>query len=296
MDLPHLAISSVQKTLAFQREAVSIIAHQYETDEFSKNQLVQLLNTLYNTSIYHRGKIVLCGIGKSYKIAAKLVATLNSLAIQSSILHPLEALHGDLGMLREGDALIFVTASGNTPELLNLLPHISLNIPIVLLTCCRESKLSKSVQVKSILYAELPPHLKEDSIHGLPAPTVSATVTLALADATILALSELIEADLAKRKVSFSMNHPGGSIGASLSHLNVNMLKQQQSELPTEGTILTLLEHKENYRSSSSSLLSLSQIASSTSRGPNSYIPSSNAISISSPSSSDYDDDAPSKS
>lgn len=241
------ALLSVNDTLANQSEAIQNLNSQYRRDAYSQQQLLQSLDTLFAT-VAARGKIVVSGIGKSYKIATKLVATLNSLSIHSHVLHPSEALHGDLGVLHEGDCLVLLTASGNTPELLQLLPHVSKSIPIILLTCSKSSKLSAHPQVGSLLYAELPPHLKEDTIHGIPAPTVSTTLSLALADATILALSEMIEADLLKRKKQFSMKHPGGSIGSDLSHLNDNLIKKQD-ELASIGLQV-----------SSSSLLSLNNI------------------------------------
>ena len=83
---------------------------------------------MYNTIVANNGKIVITGVGKSYKLGLKLVATLNSLSIQSSSLHPTEALHGDLGLIDQNrDCLIMVTSSGNTPELIQLLPHLSSN-------------------------------------------------------------------------------------------------------------------------------------------------------------------------
>lgn len=240
------ALRSVCATLSREEEAVLRLALQYRTNEWSQVQLLNSLEILFRTH-ERRGKIVVCGIGKLFKVATKLVATLNSLSILSQELHPAEALHGDLGMLRENDCIILLTASGNTPELLLLLPHVSKNIPIVLLTSNKKLKLSSHPQIRSLLYAELPPHLKEDSIHGLPAPTVSMTLALALADATVLALSEMIDSDVLRRKKVFSMKHPGGSIGADLSHLNDNLVSTEDSKKAFGG-------------SHSSSILSLTDI------------------------------------
>ncbi|CUM52558.1 uncharacterized protein AC631_04305 [Debaryomyces fabryi] len=246
------ALNSINKTLGSQREAMSHLVDQYSKSGYSQINLLNSLEILFQ-SILRGGKVVVSGIGKSFKISSKLVATLNSLSIQSAALHASEGLHGDLGIIRENDALIFVTASGNTPELLQLLPHIPKSIPIILLTCSRNSKLSNHPQVNSMLYADLPSNLNEESIHGIPAPTVSATLSMVLADATILALSEMIEEDALKRKKLFSMKHPGGSIGADLSHLNENLVKLTTSDIKSTARTFSL-------NTNSSSLLSLNQL------------------------------------
>mmetsp|Transcript_1076 Transcript_1076/g.1084 ORF Transcript_1076/g.1084 Transcript_1076/m.1084 type:complete len:390 (+) Transcript_1076:18-1187(+) len=246
------ALNSINKTLGSQSEAMSHLVNQYSKSGYSQINLLNSLEILFQ-SILRGGKIVVSGIGKSFKISSKLVATLNSLSIQSATLHASEGLHGDLGIIRENDVLIFVTASGNTPELLQLLPHIPKSIPIILLTCSRNSQLSNHPQVNSMLYADLPSSLNEESIHGIPAPTVSATLSMVLADATILALSEMIEEDALKRKKLFSMKHPGGSIGADLSHLNENFVKLSTSDVKSTARSFSL-------NTNSSSLLSLNQL------------------------------------
>lgn len=253
--LAATALHSVNSTLENESEAVQNLALQYQEDSESQSELINALRIFYETNA-RGGKIVACGIGKSYKIATKTVATFKSLSIGSDILHPSEALHGDLGLLNDRDCLLFFTASGNTPELLQLLPHISLQIPIVLLTCNKVSQLSVQSQVRCLLFADLPEHLKETNVHGIPAPTISTTLSLALADAVALALAEMITSDHLKRKKMFSMKHPGGSIGSDLSHLNDNYLRM---ELLTSGKgELTDASHD-----SYSSLLSLSQLRTS---------------------------------
>lgn len=250
--LAEIALDSIQNTLINESSAVSGLAEQYKFDTDSKAELASSINLLYQT-VRKGGKIVCCGVGKSFKIATKTVATLKSLSIASDQLHPTEALHGDLGLLGDKDCIIFFTASGNTPELIQLLPHISPSIPIILLTCSKKSKLSQSHQVKSLLIAELPDRLKEAKIHGIPAPTVSATLSLILADAVVLALAEMIEQDQSKRQKLFSMKHPGGSIGSDLSHLNDNYTRINQTR--------SLLMEKAIH-DSYSSLLSLNQVKS----------------------------------
>lgn len=251
--LGNTALQSVRTTLCHENDAITRLSKQYQDDEFSQTNIVQSLKIFYNTNA-KGGKIVCCGIGKSFKIASKLVATMKSLSIKSDLLHPSEALHGDLGLLDDQDCLVLFTASGNTPELINLLPHVSPSIPVVLLTCLKTSKLGLHPQVLSFLYAELPSHLKEDLIHGVPAPTVSTTLALVLGDAVVLALSEMIEKDSLKRKTRFSTRHPGGSIGMDLSHLNANFHKASAGSSEVSPT------QRPEDRGSFSSLLSLNQI------------------------------------
>ena len=236
---------SVVKCLDHHQQAMQALSRQYTLDEFSIENLIASLDIFHLTYV-NGGKIILCGIGKLFKIANKLVATLNSLLIPSQPLHPSEALHGDLGLINEEtDCLVLVTASGNTPELLQLLPHLLPELPMVLLTCSKNSKLSNHPMVNSLMYVELPPHLNEDLIHGLPAPTVLTSLSLILADATVLALSEMIEDDLLKRKTQFSKKHPGGSIGLNLSHLNDNHMKISSQTLTALLVSLSQLASKD---------------------------------------------------
>lgn len=250
------AMGSVQSTLRFENDAISNLSSQYQNDEFSINNLIQSLSIMYNSVVSNNGKIVITGVGKSYKLGLKLVATLNSLSIHASGLHPTDALHGDLGMINQDkDCLIMVTSSGNTPELMELLPHFSNNLPIILLTCSKFSKLSQHNQISSLLLAELLPCHKEELIHGIPAPTVSFTLSLVLADAVILALLELIEADVAKRKKLFGFKHPGGSIGANLNNLvNNNNNNNNSANTTTNSTTATTIT---TTVSTNSSMLSL---------------------------------------
>lgn len=283
MGLDHIAlqaVKSVQSTLASESDALSNLSAQYLNKVESQVELINVLRCFYDT-LSKGGKIIAVGVGKSYKIATKTVATMKSLSIRTDLLHPTEALHGDLGCINDGDCLFFFTASGNTPELLALLPHISPHTPIVLLSCNRESDLANHPQVKHLLQVELPEYLKETSIHGLPAPTVSATLQLVMADAVVLALAEMIENDRLKRRQLFSKMHPGGSIGSDLSHLNMippssapsssprsyssslslNKLRQCIEDLPVT-TGLALLETSTNIDSDGLSVESSSPVPS----------------------------------
>lgn len=260
---------SILKSLDHHSQGMNNLLSQYQNDEFSQQQLLKSLKTLHDTIKVNHGKIIICGIGKSFKIATKLVATLNSLSINSSILHPSEALHGDLGIIdMNRDCLIFLTSSGNTPELINLLPHLNDNLSIILLTCNKFSKLSKMDKISSLIYVDLPSHLSEQEIHGLPAPTISTSLSLVLADCLILALSEMLQQDYLVKKTMFSKVHPGGSIGESLAYLNDNIKQDNENflKLNENSSLLSETSSKGNQQSikynqiSETSLLSLNKL------------------------------------
>lgn len=225
--------------LVAQAAALSALAQEYDPASGSPalRSLEQALDIFDAATA--RGKIVVCGIGKLYKIANKVVATMNSLSIHAAGLHPQEALHGDLGIVREdhGDCLLLITASGSTPELLSLLPHIPESIPVVLLSCTppSQSLLGVHPQVKAHLHAVLARELSEESVTGLPAPTISTTLSLALADAVCLALASRKLPELDKRRGAFGARHPGGAIGVAFSQTNSMALLKANDMLAWSG-------------------------------------------------------------
>ncbi|KAG7813349.1 hypothetical protein KL921_000895 [Ogataea angusta] len=208
------AVRRVDSILASQNRAISYIVGQYRNSKWSRDHMKAALKIL-NNSLNQGGKVIVSGIGKSYKIAGKTVATLNSLSVHSALLHPSEALHGDLGIIREDhhDSLVIISASGNSPELTTLLEYVPASIPVVLVTCTKVSALSKHPKVKALFYAELPPKVSEKNLYGLQAPTISTTVCLTLLDGISIALSELHIKDLEVRQKRFGDRHPGGAIG-----------------------------------------------------------------------------------
>lgn len=209
------AMKTVDLVLSTQTKAIGYLTTQYRRSEWSRTQMKKSLRIM-NNALNGGGKIVLSGMGKSYKIAAKTVATLNSLSIQSALLHPGEALHGDLGIIREerNDILLLISASGNTHELINMLQYVPETVPVVLMTCSKKSLLADGGRVNSLLYAELPKRMSEKNLYGLAAPTISTTLCLTLLDAVSMAISELYMNDVSLRQKRFGDRHPGGAIGA----------------------------------------------------------------------------------
>ena len=153
------------------------------------------------------GRVIVTGVGKSGAIARKIVATMNSTGTPAVFLHPGDAVHGDLGILRKDDVVVCISKSGDTPELRNLMPMFKrLGVPIVSLVGKVQSPLSKESTV--VLDASV---REEACPHDL-APTASTTVTLVLGDALAIAL-------LDRRKFSkddFALFHPGGTLGKRL--------------------------------------------------------------------------------
>jgi D-arabinose 5-phosphate isomerase GutQ len=153
----------------------------------------------------------------------KFVATCKSLGISSSFMHACEAAHGDLGDVREDDVLLFISYSGKTPELLNLLPHIPLSTRVLALTSriSREDCPLVAGRVDGILLPA-PVHALEDDSFGVSAPTTSTTVALAVTDMLALTVADQLHGDTTKQV--FKRNHPGGAIG--MTHREVEALKE----------------------------------------------------------------------
>jgi len=154
-----------------------------------------------------KGRVIVTGVGKSGIIARKIVATMNSTGTPSVFLHPSDAVHGDLGIVRTGDAVICVSKSGNTEEMNTLLPMFRrLGLPIISLVGNTNSLLGRESDVALDASVET-----EACPHDL-APTASTTATLALGDALAVALLE-------RRgfgREDFALFHPGGTIGKRL--------------------------------------------------------------------------------
>lgn len=153
------------------------------------------------------GKVVVTGVGKSGKIGEKIVATMLSTGTCATFLHPVEALHGDLGAVQPNDVVLALSFSGNTEELLMLLPSLKhRQIPVIGLGGNANSKLARECA------AWIDGYVKREAGGAIPAPTSSTTLTLALGDALALTLAKLrtFTTD------GFALNHPGGSLGRRL--------------------------------------------------------------------------------
>ncbi len=186
----------------------------------SFNQAVDLL--LHATTTHNR--IIVTGIGKSGIIARKIAATLRSTGTPAHYLHPTDALHGDLGMLSRGDTVLTLSASGETEELLRLLPLLKrLADKLITLCGCLTSTLAKASDI--VLDTSVS---TEACPHNL-APTASTTVMLALGDALALEVSRR----RGWQAEDFAELHPGGRLGKRLAR--VSELMHSGDALPKVG-------------------------------------------------------------
>lgn len=162
---------------------------------------------LLRGSLARGGKIVLTGVGKNRYVAEKVSATLASTGSHSVFLDPMQALHGDLGILAPADVLVALSYSGESDEIKNLLPAVRrLGIPVVAVTSSPDSTLAKFAE--ETLSCAVP---REACPFGI-APTASTTATLALGDALAMAL---LKSSRFGRE-DFAKLHPGGAIGKTL--------------------------------------------------------------------------------
>jgi arabinose-5-phosphate isomerase len=157
-----------------------------------------------------KGRVIISGMGKSGHIGNKIAATMASTGTPASFVHPAEASHGDLGMITQNDVVLALSWSGGTQELASLLNYAKrFAIPLVAITSAADSLLGQAADICLTL-----PKAKEACPNGL-APTTSTTMQLALGDALAVALLERHNFSPA----DFKNFHPGGKLGANLSHV-----------------------------------------------------------------------------
>ncbi|MCS4065618.1 SIS domain-containing protein [Pseudomonas putida] len=191
----HLTIA--KEALIAQAQAVTQMAERLD-GEF-QNAVELILSC--------KGRTVVCGMGKSGLIGQKMVATFASTGTPSFFLHPAEAFHGDLGMLKPIDVLILISYSGETDELIKLIPSLkSFGNKIIAMTGNGQSTLAKHADIWLDISVE-----REVCPNNL-APTTSTLATMAMGDALAVALIEAIQF----KPMDFARYHPGGSLGRKL--------------------------------------------------------------------------------
>ena len=175
------------------------------------------------------GRVIVTGMGKSGHVGAKIAATLASTGTPSFFVHPAEASHGDLGMITPDDVVLALSWSGETAELRSIVFYTRrFRVPFIAMTSRPDSTLARAADVALVM-----PRVDEACPHGL-APTTSTLVQLALGDALAIALLEArgFTAD------DFYNFHPGGSLGANLTHVRDVMHTGERLPLAPLGTLM----------------------------------------------------------
>lgn len=209
--------------------------------EIESQALLELSNRLNETFINaaelihkSKGRLVVCGMGKSGHIGHKIAATLASTGTPSFFMHPGEAYHGDLGMLTNDDIILLISNSGETEEIIKLLPTLKYrNIPIISITSKVESTLSKHSDYNLDIGEQ-----NEACVLGL-APTTSTTSTLAMGDALSVCLMQMNDF----QPENFAMFHPGGSLGRKLlTKVRDIMISDNLPIVTTDTTFVDILQ------------------------------------------------------
>lgn len=187
--------------------------------EFMATQLGQSFEVAVDVILNTQGRAIICGMGKSGLIGKKIAASFASTGTASFFMHPGEAFHGDLGMVKPEDVFIAISNSGETEEVLRLIPFLSDNGNfIIAMTGCTESTLAKSS------HCHLDISVPKEACSLQLAPTSSTTATLVMGDALTVALME----ERHFEPESFARFHPGGALGKRL----LGRVKDEMSPLP----------------------------------------------------------------
>jgi arabinose-5-phosphate isomerase len=214
--------SSAQRTIKLETQAIADLANQVDAD-FEK--ACQIL-------LQCKGRVVVTGMGKSGHIANKIAATLASTGTPAFYVHPAEASHGDMGMITANDAVLALSNSGTTNEIITILPLLKrLNVPLIALTGAPSSTLATSAD------AHINASVKNEACPLGLAPTSSTTAALVMGDALAIALLEA----RGFTAEDFAFSHPGGALGRRLL-LKVEHVMVSGNNVPKVAPSTTLNE------------------------------------------------------
>ncbi len=199
----------------------NVIAEEREALKGTQEAIDENFAKAVKMILHTKGKVVVTGMGKSGLVGQKIAATLASTGTPSFFLHPAEAIHGDLGMISKEDIILAISNSGETPELLAIIPTIKRwGNPVIAITNNKSSSLAKQSDIHLFL------NVKKEACPLNLAPTSTSTATLALGDALAVALLEL----RGFTEEDFAQLHPGGSLGKKL--MRVEEIMHTGEELP----------------------------------------------------------------
>jgi len=204
------------------RQAKEVIQIETEAVQGLIDRLDQNFVEAVKNLLACKGRVVVTGIGKSGLVGRKIAATLTSTGTPASFLHPVEGLHGDLGMVTPQDILIAISNSGETSEIIHLIPSVKkIGAQIIALTGSLQSTLAQNSHIVLDVGVE-----REACPLGL-APTSSTTATLVLGDA--LAVSLMRQRKFGEK--DFALIHPGGTLGEKL-HLRLKDILREPQHFP----------------------------------------------------------------
>ncbi|HXC92571.1 MAG TPA: KpsF/GutQ family sugar-phosphate isomerase [Geobacteraceae bacterium] len=207
-----MIIEEAKRVIRLEAEALSALA---ESVDASFEKAVRMI-------LASKGRVIVTGMGKSGLIGQKIASTMSSTGTPSFFLHPGEALHGDLGMIIRGDVVIAISNSGETEEVLRILPIVKrIGAELVSMTGKPSSTLAKAGDI------HLNVAIKEEACPLGLAPTASTTATLAMGDALAVAL--LVERGF--KEEDFALFHPGGALGKKLL-LSVSDMMHSGNSVP----------------------------------------------------------------
>ncbi|EOX8193528.1 SIS domain-containing protein [Escherichia coli] len=217
------SVASIRKTLEEQGLALQRLSSAVDEEQYRR-----ALNFIINC----RGHVILSGMGKSGHVARKMAATLASTGTPSFFVHPAEAFHGDLGMITPQDILILISASGETDEVLKLIPSLkNFKNKIIAITNNGNSTLARNSDAVLELYMEC-----ETCPNNL-APTTSTTLTIAIGDALAIAAIHY-------RKFmphDFARYHPGGALGRRLLTRVVDVMHRDVPSVSLDASFKTVI-------------------------------------------------------
>ena len=213
-------------------EAKAIASTAEKLDHYQVEESFNLLKSCFR----NRGKLITSGVGKSGIVARKIAATFSSLGLTSLYLNPLDALHGDLGIADKNDLALVISNSGETKEIIEILPHLKKRgIKLIGILGKKESKLNQICDVF------LDSSVDRESCPLNLAPTTSTSVALAIGDALA---AVLIERENISKK-DFATNHPAGNLGKKLTLKAKDLMipKNNIKCLTVNMEIITIIEY-----------------------------------------------------
>ena len=210
--------------------ARNVLSVEHKALELSRKSLDEGFLKAVKACAETKGRVVVLGIGKSGLIGRKISATLASTGTPSFFVHPVEALHGDLGMIMSGDVILAISFSGQTEEINKILPSLARRkLTIISMTGHENSKLALMSDIHIKIYID-----REACPYNL-APTASTTATLAVGDALAVCLMKIKHFE----KTDFALFHPGGSLGKLLTQQVKDLMRKGKNNptVPQSATV-----------------------------------------------------------